>query len=234
MEWQGRRACFYIVTVDDGFAPNPDHGVCTLAVCTPNHQRSTLTAGDYIAGCFRSGLPPRIVYTMKVDQVLTLDGYRKDTRFRAKKPTKQYPDGDNVYFKDKDGQYRQDPNARYHRDAKHRQQDTHGDRVFIGKDFVYFGRNAVALPKQFVQCLPATQGIKYLREDEQPQLFAEFLKWRLELGGGKRGTPRDAQPMGAGECERCGNRRSQNSTVRAEVGEREVVAHRSRRGETCS
>jgi len=48
------KACFYIMTVDTGFAPNPFHGVCTHAACTPNHCKANLEEGDLIAGCFRS------------------------------------------------------------------------------------------------------------------------------------------------------------------------------------
>jgi hypothetical protein len=48
------KACFYIMTVDTGFAPNPFHGVCTLAACTPNHCKANLEPGDLIVGCFRS------------------------------------------------------------------------------------------------------------------------------------------------------------------------------------
>src|ERR1035437_4186815 len=48
------KVCFYIMRVDTGFAPNPFHGVCTLAACTPNHQHARLFKGDLIAGCFRS------------------------------------------------------------------------------------------------------------------------------------------------------------------------------------
>lgn len=48
------KACFYVMTVDTGFAPNPFHGVCTLAACTPNHCKAGLELGDLIVGCFRS------------------------------------------------------------------------------------------------------------------------------------------------------------------------------------
>ena len=35
---------------DVGFAPNPYHGCCTLAACTPNHMRANLGLGDVIIG----------------------------------------------------------------------------------------------------------------------------------------------------------------------------------------
>jgi hypothetical protein len=167
-------------------------------------MRARLDADDYIVGCFRAGRPARAVCAMKVDEVLALDDYYRDARFRRKRPSARNPEGDNVYFKDDDGKYRQDPKARHHRDAEHQRQDVRGDRVFIGEDFVYFGRDAVVLPVRFVPYLPATQGIKYVPEGEHQQLFAEFLKWRATLGSGLRGSPRDAQLRGARGCGQCG------------------------------
>lgn len=40
----------YTVAVDLGFAPNPFHGWCSLAACTPNHMRARLILGDWIVG----------------------------------------------------------------------------------------------------------------------------------------------------------------------------------------
>ncbi len=42
--------CFYRMRHDTGFAPNPYHGYCTLAACTPNHMRAKLEPGDIIVG----------------------------------------------------------------------------------------------------------------------------------------------------------------------------------------
>jgi len=46
------KICFYRMTDDTGFAPNPFHGYCTVATCTPNHMRgrTRLREGDYIVG----------------------------------------------------------------------------------------------------------------------------------------------------------------------------------------
>jgi hypothetical protein len=44
------RYCFYRMTNDAGSAPNPFYGICTLAICTPNHQRAQLSEGNVIVG----------------------------------------------------------------------------------------------------------------------------------------------------------------------------------------
>lgn len=48
----------YIVTHDTGFAPNPFHGVLTLACCKPAIRRAA-EVGDVIVG-----LTPRVVGTL--------------------------------------------------------------------------------------------------------------------------------------------------------------------------
>jgi len=198
MNTSSGKVCFYILKVDTGFAPNPFHGVCTLAICTPNHMRANLVKGDLIAGCFRGGLPPRVVYVLEVDEVLSLDAYYRDARFAKKKPlrdgTWMERAGDNIYFL-RNGEWCQDPNAQHHRKEENPRvfnQDVLGDRVYIGKQFVYFGGEAKPLPDQFLAYLPATQGIKYLQND--PDTFDAFRKWAFERPMlGLIGSPRDQE-----------------------------------------
>lgn len=40
----------YVMTSDSGLAPNPYFGVCSLALCTPNHMNAKLKPGDWIVG----------------------------------------------------------------------------------------------------------------------------------------------------------------------------------------
>lgn len=44
------RLLSYIIKHDTGLAPNPLHGYCTLAVCTPNHQNADIKKDDWILG----------------------------------------------------------------------------------------------------------------------------------------------------------------------------------------
>src|SRR6056297_3345333 len=92
--------CFYRMSVDSGFAPNPYYGYCTLAACTPNHMRANLEPGDVIVGVESDGLIRRrrqllgpdtsearcLIYYLPIVEVLDLDSYFRDPRFARKKP----------------------------------------------------------------------------------------------------------------------------------------------------
>ena len=92
----------YIVTVDAGFAPNPFWGYCTLACCKPAIRR-TATVGDWIVGLSSKGKGHKIIYAMKVAEVIPFKEYYRDKRFAAKKPKNfstgktKIECGDNIY-----------------------------------------------------------------------------------------------------------------------------------------
>lgn len=89
---------FYRMTSDTGFAPNPFWNYCTLAACTPNHQRAKLEEKDFIIGVEGLGLAKKrrqkghkthieqsLIYVMEVEDILDLDSYFRDQRFHEKK-----------------------------------------------------------------------------------------------------------------------------------------------------
>lgn len=158
----------YKVARDYGFAPNPFHGVCTLACCKPV-IRGHAEVGDWVigAGSKANGLWGRIIYAMIVDETLTFDQYWNDPRFQVKKPviggTHKGFFGDNIYERDDSVHgFRQ---ADSHHSLRHGQtnldnlhQDTQYDRVLLAMNFVYFGANAVEPPEaifgEFIEPFP--------------------------------------------------------------------------------
>jgi Nucleotide modification associated domain 2 len=69
----------YIIPVDDGAAPNPFHGVCSLAICKPVIRR-TAVVGDWIVGLGSRRAPSgnlekHVVFAMKVDKIMSLRQY---------------------------------------------------------------------------------------------------------------------------------------------------------------
>ena len=60
----------YVVARDYGFAPNPFHGVCTLATCKPRIRKAADLVGS--ASQQRAGF---LVFAMKVEDTLTFDEY---------------------------------------------------------------------------------------------------------------------------------------------------------------
>jgi hypothetical protein len=77
------RVFSYVVVADSGFAPNPFHGVCTLACCKPSIRKHA-QVGDLVVGL--STRCERVVYAMKVQTVLGFDDYWRDARGLAKRP----------------------------------------------------------------------------------------------------------------------------------------------------
>lgn len=152
------KVCTYIMTHDTGFAPNPFHGVCTLAVCTPNHRRANLQQGDCIVGIAGVTLckkiqppaePMRLVYAMKVDTVKNLDDYYNDDNYKLKIPklngSKLEMCGDNFY-KLIDGVLTHTGQTIDHVGKEIEKQDCNGNRVFIGRTFCYYGSSAPLIP----------------------------------------------------------------------------------------
>ena len=96
----------YVVTGDAGFAPNPYHDFCTLAVCKPK-IRKTASVGDWVIGTGSKtrGFQNRLVYAMLVTEEMTFDAYWMDPRFHRKRPdihgNRVQVCGDNIYFRKK-------------------------------------------------------------------------------------------------------------------------------------
>lgn len=149
------RVFSYIVRYDFGFAPNPFEGFCTIATCKPQ-IRGAATVGDWVAGTgsAQKGLAGRLVYAMRVDEVLTFDEYWKDSRFERKIPTdggavkRAY--GDNIYRHAHDGTWLQ-ADSRHSLagglpNAGHIKVDTSVDAVLVARDFSYFGGSGPVVP----------------------------------------------------------------------------------------
>lgn len=173
---QKMKLCSYIVREDTGLAPNPYWGHCTLAVCTPNHQGSRLSVGDWIAGFLPKHRGYKFLYAMVISEILGLDDYFKDVRFLDKKPnlrgTWQERCGDNFYSLGSDGQWIQHRN-RFHLDEGLTKQDTRYARVFIGERFWYRGRSADVAPGHFSPLI----GGRGARVNHDPRLVSDFCKW---------------------------------------------------------
>lgn len=166
----------YIVQQDTGLAPNPYWGICTLAVCTPNHQGSKVKPGDFVAGFLSKARQHRFLYAMEVSDVIGLHEYYLDSRFDKKKPNlkgswKQRC-GDNFYSRGSDGEWIQHRN-RFHIGEEIKQQDTRFAKVFLAKRFWYLGRSASLLPEQYA----SLAGGRGARVNHDPDVVAGFLEW---------------------------------------------------------
>jgi len=151
------RVFVYVVARDFGFAPNPFHGVCSLATCKPK-IRNSAEVGDWIVGIGAAGNGTRgkIIYAMCVDEILTYNEYWCDERFQQKRPylpgslISRY--GDNIYFQQPDRMWLQ---AESHHsleggrlNSENRDRDTSSQNVLLGKKYWYFGAECPQIPQK--------------------------------------------------------------------------------------
>ena len=211
----------YRLTYDTGFAPNPFHGVLTLATCTPNHKRANLQKGDYIVGFEsnslrderqKAGLCPQkdnlLIYVAEVSETLGLNEYFNDPRFNKKKYKKskcwKLRRGDNVYYKTDNtwkwlrGHTHDDKSIDFFNKSDLTKlkestgnviyQDIYGNKVFVCKNFTYFGDKCQEFDKRFLDCIVKKQGMKYCYETDAG--FKDFKNYLDRLiGKGRIGNP---------------------------------------------
>lgn len=145
----------YVVARDYGFAPNPFHGVCTLATCKPMIRKHAV-AGDYVVGTgsHRFGLKGHLVYVMRVDEVLSYDDYWSDPRFLNKRPSLhgslKQAYGDNIYHRGQAGRWVQEDShhslAGGRPNVSNIRHDTQASRVLVGYRFTYWGSHGPKIP----------------------------------------------------------------------------------------
>jgi hypothetical protein len=161
----------YALRIDDGAAPNPYGGVCTLTVCKPVIRR-TAEVGDWVVGLGPTHAPDgrdlsrHIVYAMQVSRKLTYAEYDHycQTKLKAKmpdwSPTAPFAHqvGDCLYEPIVGGRFRQRPGVHGPRNAD---TDVRGANALLAEHtFFYFGDQAVSLPTEFHGIAHAHQGHK--------------------------------------------------------------------------
>ena len=182
----------YIVASDSGFAPNPFWGYCTLACCKPAIRR-TATVGDLIVGLTPKAGGHKIVYIMRITRRMTFAEYWNARGFRRKKPDCQGSErqqlGDNIYCPVTNGTFVQQKSRHSEQD---KDWDLRGGFVLASDDFVYFGAEAIDLPKRFSRLIVG-RGHRKLTPEASAQdahFIATFNDWFAQLPRGRCGMPR--------------------------------------------
>ena len=188
------KLCSHVIKVDTGLAPNPFHGYCTSALCTPSHMNAGLERGDWLIGNSDRADGNRLVYAMCISEVLDMDDYFHDARFQSKKPNQSgTPDeqcGDNFYFKE-NGHWQRLP-SHFHNAPEAFKKDLGkhltGRPVFVSKRFYYFGENPVVIPSRLERVVRKVQGIQYT----EGHLADDFMTWlEANYTPGIHGSPRN-------------------------------------------
>lgn len=190
----------YIVRYDFGFAPNPFHGMCTLATCKPK-IRATAQIDDWVigTGSTTKGLDAHLVYAMRVDEIVDFGIYWSDPRFARKIPTargsQKQAYGDNIYRRGTTGEWIQANSRHSLKDGSpnpgHIEKDTNTDAVLIGREFVYFGGSGPKIPHD----LRTGHGMDLIHEGPghrcrfPQELVDATVEWIHSLGTGILGRP---------------------------------------------
>lgn len=209
----------YTIPFDDGAAPNPFNGMCTLAICKPAIRRAALP-GDWIAG-FGSRQAPsgdksgHLVYAMCVEEVLTLREY---DRLAPTRWPHRIPDVGSAALQDRLGDCIYDYSTGHPRqrqgvhDAGNRATDLGGENVLISRDFYYFGRRAIRLPDSLRAILHQTQGHKSTCNAPYVDPFIRWLRAAAPDVGQVYGWPDSVVDWGRSSgCSACAIRRDDDS-----------------------
>lgn len=179
----------YVLRFDHGDAPNPYHNYCTLAICKPVIRRKA-KPGDWVIGTGSRGNVnqnddiPRIIYVMKISEVISLIKYFEDIRFNSKKPDMNSVlpidwIGDNIYRK-YDNKIVQIPSVHSNNDGSEdeesKKHDLKGENVLISQDYWYFGKNAIEIPECFHHLVKKNQGHKKIINQTDIRNFEKWIK----------------------------------------------------------
>ena len=161
-----KRIYSYVLRFDDGGAPNPFWGTCTLTICKPAIRR-TARIGDWVIGTgsknskLKDGkkydFSDSLVYAMKVTNKLTLEEY---DQFCSKNLKEKIPSwfnkdwcrrmGDCIY--DYSNQTKLKLRKGVHNESN-LVRDLSGYNSLLSTEFYYFGEEARIIPENLKQII---------------------------------------------------------------------------------
>lgn len=177
----------YVLRTDDGAAPNPFGGICTLTICKPAIRR-TARIGDWVIGTGSKRVnlgngktcdfSDSIVYAMKITEIMSLKEYDEYCKasLTNKIPVIETKDwtqkvGDCIYDYSK-GDI---PLIRrgVHNESN-RDRDLSGNNALLSNHFYYFGSEARPLPLELKGLIKQNQGHK---KNGDIELIRKFEGW---------------------------------------------------------
>jgi len=182
-----KRIYSYVLRFDDGAAPNPFWGTCTLTICKPAIRR-TSRIGDWVIGTgsknskLKDGkiydLSDSLVYAMKITNKLTLAEYDE---FCSKNLNQKIPSWFNKDWRKRMGDCIYDfanvdePNLRKGvHNQSNAERDLSGKYALLSDEFYYFGEVPRIIPQNLKRIIKKNQG--HLRI-EDAQILSDFEKW---------------------------------------------------------
>lgn len=171
----------YCIPYDDGAAPNPFWGICTLVICKPVIRRIA-KKGDWVVGTGSKNSPigdisKHVVYAMKITDKMTLEEYDK---FCQKQYPNKIPDWDSKDWRRRLGDCiydfsRSSPEMRkgVHNEGN-KTRDLRGKNALISSHFYYFGDSPIEIPKCLHAIIKEGQGHK---SQSNASHINNFLSW---------------------------------------------------------
>lgn len=177
----------YVLRYDDGAAPNPFWGICTLTICKPAIRRNA-QIGDWIVGTGSKNakcndgkihdLSDSLVYAMKISDIKSIEDYDNFCKvtFLNKIPNWRTTDwrlrmGDCIY------DFSQNSNPKIRKSVHNetnRKKDLSGINSLLSNHFYYFGEEARPLPSDLKEIIKRNQGHKKI---ENEFLISGFENW---------------------------------------------------------
>lgn len=207
----------YCIPVDDGAAPNPFWGLCTLCICKPKIRR-VAQVGDWIVGTGSRRSPigdisGHVVYAMRVTKKLTMEQY---DAFARKYCAKKIPDwvsrderrwlGDAIYdFSTNPPILRQS----VHSEAD-RRRDLSGAYALISEHFFYFGDKPRQLPLRLQAIAMQRQGHRSRANDALVQPFLQWIHGLRLAPAHLYGNPQRCLWEDSPSSENCTRRKAKN------------------------
>ncbi|MFT3967529.1 MAG: hypothetical protein QM690_16775 [Sphingobium sp.] len=168
------RVWSYVIRTDRGSAPNYDGPAVTLTICKPR-IRKRAQKGDLVLAFNGKTLarnPHSVRWAGIVSDVLSLEEYWDDPRFRGKRPDRSETP-DNIYQMI-DGQLFQVENSSH--DAGNIATDIRGKNALIFEQAWHMGDSAPELPEIFDLRVVSNRRLEPLREIS-PEEWSELQGW---------------------------------------------------------
>ena len=175
----------YTLLYDDGAAPNPFWGVCSLAIRKPL-LRLAAEVDDWIVGLGSSKSPigdisNQVVYAMKVTSKMTLIEYDQfcKTFVSKKKPDWRNRDyrmrmGDCIY------NFTAGPDHPKMRTGIHVEgneaNDMGGVYALVSKQYYYFGNHPIKLPDNLLPIIHRKEGFRADANQEYVEIFVDWIE----------------------------------------------------------
>lgn|GEM_PF-6015833 len=125
----------------------------------------------------------RVVYLMRVSEILSIEDYDADKRFKLKIPVFSGESwkrrGDNIYFKNGNGQWQQ---RRSFHSARNMDHDLSGINVLIGGYFFYFGSEAPKLKGELIELRKLGPGHKIIDDEKKIKRLEEWVATKGKPG----------------------------------------------------